>query len=99
MANPRFYDPRLFPQQAAQQQAELAQQQQQQQQPAPQPQGNGFHLLEGLGNLVMAAGHFLSGGPADDDEVEASPRRRPRLFGARASKRVGQGPCCRRGTR
>lgn len=98
MANPRFYDPKLFPQQAARQQQEL-QQQQTQQLPPPSP-ASGFHLLSGLGELAIAAGHFFSsgGGDTDEDEAEAPRRVRPRVFGARPTKRVGQGACCKRGT-
>lgn len=65
----------------------------------PQAPASGFHLLEGVGNLVTAAGYFFAGGGGDDDEVEEqAPRRRvrPRVFGASPSARVGKGSCCRR---
>lgn len=71
-------------------------------QQAPQQHASGFHLLGGVGDLVVAAAHFFAGGGGaeDDDEAEEPkrPRRfRPRVFGARSgSARAGQGSCCRR---
>lgn len=64
------------------------------------PSGGGYHLLEGIGNLVLAGAHFFSG-KNDDDEAEEeqpAPRRRVRTFGTRPSGRAGTGSCCRRPT-
>lgn len=71
---------------------------------AVQPQqspASGFHFLEGVGNLVTAAGYFFAGAGKDeaDDAEEQAPRPRrfrPRVFGASPSARVGKGSCCRR---
>lgn len=73
-------------------------------QPAPQASSlAGLHFLGGLGDLVVAGAHFLTGGgdEADDEEVEEQPRPRrrfrSRVFGANSARTI-KGACCRRPT-
>jgi len=44
--------------------------------PQAQPAQGGLHLLEAIGNFVLAGAHMIGGD--DDEEENEAPRRRPR---------------------